>query len=265
MLNAAPFLPFPLEILFVSLLGLVLGSFASALAYRAPRGLSWGAGKASCRSACPSCDHKLSALDLVPLFSWLFLRGRCQYCRAPVSVSYPLAEALSLLMVLGVYAVFGFSVQAALIALAVPFLVALLLVDFEHMILPNSLVAGVFVSGLLVHAWNAIEGNLALEDILQTYLAAAFLYGSILWSLGWIMQKILRKEALGFGDVKFFAVCGFWLGVAPLHSLCLIAGAGGLFLGGVWKVAFKQDVFPFGPSLILGFYGVLLLRGAGVL
>lgn len=260
MADIAALFPFPLQIFIFAALGLILGSFASALAYRAPRGMSWGFGKAI-RSACPECKKPLAPIDLIPIFSWLLLKGKCRHCGVPIPPAYPLIELSSLVMALGIYAAFGFSFVGLVTVLVVPFLVALLAVDLEHMILPDTLVAATFVTGLFYHvasgvSWAAIGGS---------YLVAGLLYGLMFFVLGWIMEKILKKEALGFGDVKFFAVSGFWLGLTALPALCLLSGIGGVVLGIIWKMVFRQDIFPFGPSLILGFYAVLLLQGIGYL
>lgn len=116
-------------------LGLVLGSFASAMAYRIPRGVSW----VSARSACTSCGHVLSALDLIPFFSWAFLRGRCRHCRAVIGWRYPLIELSTLLACLAVQGVWGFHYPALSTMLAMPFLVAAVAIDFEFMILPDQI------------------------------------------------------------------------------------------------------------------------------
>jgi len=241
------------QIIIFSLFGLAFGSFATALAHRIPLEQGWGL-RNKMRSACPSCGSVLKIRDLIPVFSWLFLRGKCRACKAKISPMYPAIELATLAAVLGIYAVYGFTEQGFIAALAMPFLIALLAIDLKHFILPDALVGALAVLSIAFHGTNII-------DFLAPGLAFAFL----LWLLGWVMEKALKKEALGFGDVKFFGVAGFWLGFAPLAPLCLMAGVLGVVMGLVWRVVFKSEIFPFGPALIVSFYACLLLQGLNMI
>lgn len=138
---------FVLELLAVIFTGLVFGSFASALIYRIPHDIPWfyqtskDKNKAeACRSACPHCGYTLRVRDLIPLLSWLFLRGTCRQCRATISPMYPLAELCTLSGFVAVYFGFGLDWQYTALYLLVPVLVALLFIDIEHYLLPNELV-----------------------------------------------------------------------------------------------------------------------------
>lgn len=244
----ASLLPYPVQLFIIAILGLALGSFATALTHRVPKGMDWGLFQKT-RSQCPSCGKTLGAVDLVPVFSWVFLKGRCRQCKAPISPVYPLVELLTVAAVLGVYAAFGPTVQGLIAICAMPFLAALLAIDLKQYILPDALVLVLFLLGLAFHGLEALD-----------FLISAAAYALILWALGWGMSRILKKDALGFGDVKFFGVCGLWLGFAPLSALCLIAGLSGVVLGIIWKLAFKSEIFPFGPSLIVAFYLCLILQ-----
>jgi len=144
----------------------------------------------------------------------------------------------------------------------IPFLVALIMIDFEHMILPNQLVAIIFGLGAITLGLKIGQTPQALSNWLIIYAGGAMLYGFFAYALGATMEKILKKEALGFGDVKFFAAVGIWLGIPVLGYFCMIAGGIGVALGLVWKKITAEEVFPFGPALILSFYAVLLLQGS---
>lgn len=250
------------EIIIVIFLGLVFGSFATALIYRVPRNLPWARGVASARwSCCPGCEKVLRPLDLVPLLSWALNRGACRHCKAGISPVYPLTELGVLLACLGVYAVFGLTPEGCLILAAVPFLFALLVIDFEFLILPNQLVVITGALGLLrlaalVHA-GADPAFLAVE-----YLLAAPVYLGFVWGLRWVVTRMLKKDALGLGDVKFFCVAGLWLGLSGLSWFCIGAGFLGILLGSFWQTLKKERLFPFGPALIVALYGVLLLRSS---
>ncbi len=265
------------EMLLVGFAGLVLGSFSTALSWRVPRGESWVWKKVSPaqrklsaplyagRSACPSCGKALAVHDLVPLFSWLFLRGRCRFCAAPIGARYPLIELGTLLAALGGYAAWGFSPALLFLLLALPFLVALFVIDLEHYILPDQLVLPLAVIGgafVLSTGWPmyGISVPLFMHAVLPS-VGAAFLYGSFAWGAGALLSFFLKKDALGGGDVKFFAVAGLWLGISAFPFFLILSGFAGVFLGLLWRGLFKTPVFPFGPALIVSFYILLLSDG----
>lgn len=262
----------------VGLVGLLLGSFASALIWRVPRGFSWVFGFTAAsgdgserkkksrglfaRSACPQCESPLTFYDLVPFFSWLFLKGRCRYCHKPIGVIYPAAEFLTLLACLGLYAVWGMSVIFWITVAAMPFLVALLFIDFNHMILPNQLVGILGLLGTAALVFHAYA--MAAPVMLASGIFAAFLYAALAWGTGALVGRILRKEALGTGDVKFFAVAGIWLGFVYLPFFLILSGVAGIVIGLAYKIVRRQTLFPFGPALILSLYFSIILKGLGI-
>lgn len=238
-------------ILLTILIGLILGSFTSALSWRVARGEGWVKG----RSRCPQCGANLTARDLIPIFSWLFLRGRCRHCRARIGIRYPLIELGILAGCLAVYVAWGFTTPGLLGMLALPFLVTLLLVDVDQMILPDSMNLILAAGGLLFSA---------ILHVLPMHALAALIYGGIIWLAGWIVGRVLKKDALGLGDVKFMAVAGLWLGLAWLPYFLLIAGAAGVIFGVLWRYLRGQATFPFGPALIAAFFACFLLYGFGI-
>lgn len=252
---------FYVELFFVFILGLALGSFSTALIYRIPRGISWVADnkdKAS-RSKCTQCGHVLGVWDLIPFFSWLFLKGRCRYCKHKFSALYPLTELLSAILCCIAFLSLGLELKTAFIIIAIPFLLALIIIDFEHYILPNQLNVILFVLGGLYLFASYFSGDLSLDIIFYNNVLAAFLYGFTLWLLGWMTTKVLKKEALGFGDVKFFVVAGLWLGFQPWPYFLILSGVIGIAFSVFWRVYKKVEIFPFGPSLIASFFILLLL------
>lgn len=254
-------IPFFFELVSVGILGLILGSFATALISRIPEGKS--VFTSSSRSACTSCGCKLKARDLIPLFSWLFQRGKCRYCNARVSVSYPLVEAATSALCVGAFLLNkgDMMVYVPLIA-ASPILVALLVIDLKHKILPNILVLILMALGLLRLAALIMTHDTITEALLMRYLGGAALYGVFAYALGWITSKVLNKPALGMGDVKFFAAAGLWLGISQLATFCILSGVLGVVLGLFWQKIKKETVFPFGPALILAFITLLWFGGS---
>jgi leader peptidase (prepilin peptidase)/N-methyltransferase len=260
-----------LEWLVVVFVGLVLGSFTTAVSFRVPRGIPWAFGPSkdrsgqemsAYRSACPSCQKKLGFFDLIPVFSWLLLQGRCRSCKVPIPIRYPLIELGVVLSLIIAYLVFGFSASLVFAALAIPFLWALFVIDFEYLILPNQLVAILGGIGLLrlFYRWG-IEGRMTDMQVLE-YLSAAVVFAFFIWFLGFVMSKALKKDSLGFGDVKFFAVAGLWHGLGALAAFSLISGLSGIVFALIWRWKTKEEVFPFGPALIFSFYVLLLLDGS---
>lgn len=241
-------------------LGLCLGSFATAMIARIPEGRSWIASRAKAeRSACPHCDHQLGAFDLVPLLSWLFLRGRCRYCREAIGGRYPATECLTLLMCMAVYGAWGWAAQGVVLLIAVPFLVSMLVIDLDHMILPDQLQAILFALGL---AFVFFSGSAA--SMYPAALLAAVIYCVLAYVLAKGGAVLLKRDALGMGDVKFFAVAGLWLGGWSLPAFMMLAGVGGVLLGLGWKIFVKTPRFPFGPALIFALFVLLLLRAPTV-
>ncbi len=142
----------------------------------------------------------------------------------------------------------------------VPFLAALFVIDMDHMILPDHLTLacaalGAGFIGLLAFesGWQAVFMN--------HILGGAVFFALFAWAMGAVMKLALKKEALGFGDVKFFGMAGLWLGVASLPLFLISAGVMGLLWGLAWGVFKKERLFPFGPALILAFYLCLLAQG----
>lgn len=260
-----------IEIIFVICFGLVNGSFATALVWRLPRDIPIltvsNDQKKFARSACPRCKKKLSFKDLVPLFSWIFLKGECRYCGKSIGLRYPLIEAAVLLGCLGVYSVWGFTVPAFIIMAAVPLLVALLVIDLDHMILPNKLVffAAVLAIILFLYQWLTYSSYYGFGQQAFLKMAGMAVFAFVAWMVGRTMEIMLKKEALGMGDVKFFAMAGLWLGVLYLPFFLIFAGLCGLLIGVFYRFYLKKQLFPFGPALILALYTGLLLQGLEII
>lgn len=199
-------------------------------------------------SACPSCGNDLGVRDLVPFFSWVFLRGRCRFCQMKIGWRYPLIELATLFLCMGFYGAYGFTPQVfALFALA-PVLVAIVAIDLHCKIIPDSLnlaiaffgLAAFFLSGQeLPVLWAAIDG--------------ALLYGGGAILLRLIFTRLLKREPMGLGDVKFLGAAGIWLGTdAEAAALFMIlSGSLGVALALLWRKLKGEAEFPFGPALVL--------------
>ncbi len=235
------------------LVGLVLGSFLNVVIYRVPRGNFF----AEQRSFCPHCHAQLGARDLIPVFSFLFLRGRCRHCKEPISWRYPLVELFcGGLAVLCLWR-FGLSWQALFAFFLFLILTAVSLIDFDTMEIPD-LFHVVLLPFAVAAIWLWPEVSLG-----------ARLIGLVAVSLPMLILTILIADAFGGGDIKLMAVCGFLLGYANTLLAFFIA----LLVGGVCAVVLliqkrKQKgaarMMPFGPSLCAG-VAVALLFGKELL
>lgn len=252
-------LPAIFYIISVTLLGLCLGSFASALSWRLPRGISF----VTERSQCTACRATLGVVDLVPVFSWLFLRGKCRRCKAPIGWRYPAIELATLLLCYIFLWRFGFSAQLIPLLLLAPVIVSIIDIDLHHKIIPDGLNACVALFGFMCLALAAVDsGNppAYITDHGGTALAGAALYGLGSLGLRYGMMLVLKKDPLGLGDVKFYAAVGFWFGlnIEALAAFLLISGVMAVFLALLWRKVKKEMEFPFGPALVLAFLLVLL-------
>ncbi len=244
MLSLPPF--FTAYILSIAaLLGLVFGSFCNAWAWRIVRGESIVRG----RSRCALCGHVLAPRDLVPLLSWLSLRGRCRYCGAPISPRYPAAELLSGAYYVSVVLRYGLTLDALRLLILGSLLLTASLVDLEVMELPDCLLLGGALSALLrlPGGWrDALLGALAVAGPLLLLVLLA--------------DRLTGRETMGGGDVKLVALLGLHFGPAQTLLLLILACALGLLLGTAQKKA-KGAPFPFGPALSLAAWLTALAGG----
>jgi len=230
--------------------GLVLGSFLNSLIYRLPRGISVARG----RSFCPKCGHQLQALDLVPLFSFIFLKGKCRYCRAPISWRYPLVELLSGTGLALIFWFYGFSVAFFQWAVLYLLLFPLFFIDLEHKLLPDAItIPGIFM-------------GLAFQ-VGQGYFWQSLLGAAIGGGLFFLIY-LLWKGGMGGGDIKLALMVGAFLGyplVLVWFFISFILGAIGGIIGMlVFKLKGKSAI-PFGPyltvaALITAFWGSSILE-----
>ncbi|MSP42256.1 MAG: prepilin peptidase [Alphaproteobacteria bacterium] len=237
-----------------ALLGLLFGSFAGLVAYRLPKGEAVMAG----RSRCTQCGHALGAADLVPVLSWLRSRGRCRHCGGTVAWRYPLIEiATALLFVLALMAA-GPGLKVIMLGLLAVGLVIITAIDLEYQIIPDQISLALAGLGL---GYQALADTTFAGWLSAGAGAAAGI--SIAWLLRALFQRIKGREALGLGDVKFFAVAGLWTGVHGLADFMMFSGLAGILFAAGWQWRGGDAVFPFGPALAAGLYAVVLLKAGG--
>lgn len=238
-------------LLLALIVGLCLGSFATAASARLPERLPL----LNDRSRCPSCRTVLGARDLVPLLSWIAARGRCRHCATAVSLRYPATEAVAAALVVLAWLQFGATVETLLLAALATALVILTVTDLEHRIIPDPVNAAVALLGI---AWVGWRHGAEVSAWGEAGVGAALL-GGLALVLRLVFSRVSGREAMGLGDVKFMAAAGIWLGPFGFAPFLMLSGLAGIGLAVGWRLATGQRSFPFGPCLAAGLYAWLLL------
>ncbi|RTL49019.1 MAG: prepilin peptidase [Rhodocyclaceae bacterium] len=246
-----------------ALLGLLIGSFLNVVIHRLPKMMEqeWAAQCADLkgedapkapkltlatpRSRCPHCGHAISALENIPVLSYLVLRGRCMGCQAPISPRYPMVEALTGLL-------FGFAawklgpgwpLAGALLFMAA--CIALTFIDFDTQLLPDDITLPLLWAGLIFNLSNSFTN-------LQSAVVGAMAGYLSLWSVYWLFKLATGKEGMGYGDFKLLAAIGAWLGWQMLPLTILLSSFVGAIVGIALMVLARHGrnvPIPFGPYL----------------
>ena len=260
-------------------LGLCVGSFLNVVIHRLPKMLERG-WQAQCaelrgenpapgpvynlvvpRSACPACGAPITALQNVPVVSWLMLRGQCAGCKAPISARYPVVEVLGGLLAACAVWRFGVTPQGIAACVLLWSLLALTMIDFDTQLLPDSITLPLLWAGLIANLWHTFA---SLPDAVIGALAG---YLS-LWTIYWLFKLIRGKEGMGYGDFKLLAALGAWLGWQLLPVIVLLSSVVGAGIG-ISLIVFKgrdhSVPLAFGPYLAIAgaialFFGSTLVK-----
>ena len=220
--------------------GLIVGSFLNVVAYRLPRHESLIAPG----SHCPSCDAPIKPYDNLPVLGWLRLRGRCRSCHAQISWRYPVVEAVTAVLAVAVILCRSSAHDIALGLTLVAVLVPVALIDFDHRIIPNVIMAPAAVAALAI-------GAITRPDGLTTQLIAGAAAGGFL-----LFFALAYPRGMGMGDVKLAAVLGLFLGrsvaVALFVGVSLGAVVGALIVAREGVTKGRKTAIPFGPFLAIG-------------
>jgi leader peptidase (prepilin peptidase)/N-methyltransferase len=254
-------------VIVAGLVGLCVGSFINVVVHRLPKMLD-RAWREQCaeltgeelpeqprynllvpRSQCPACGHRISALENVPLLSYLFLRGRCSACAAPISARYPSVELLTGALTIAVVLRFGVVPAAAAACFLLWSLIALTFIDFDTQLLPDSITLPLLWTGLLANLAGWVPG-VSLRDAVVGAIAGYL----VLWAVYWAFKLIRGKEGMGYGDFKLLSALGAWLGWQMVPAIVLLASLVGALIG-IGLVVFKgrdhQIPLAFGPYLAI--------------
>ena len=248
------------------LLGLMVGSFLNVVIHRLPQmmELDWQAERLEAegkplpeqsrynlvtpRSCCPNCQHAITALENIPIISYLALGGKCSQCKTAISLRYPMVELLTASLVGLASWHFGYSSLAVASWLIIFALVALTFIDLDTHLLPDDITLPLLWAGLLFNL------NHGFTDLTSAVIGAAAGY-LVLWSVYWLFKLVTGKEGMGYGDFKLLAALGAWFGWQLLPAVILLSSVAGSIIG-IALIVFskhrREIPIPFGPYLALG-------------
>jgi len=236
------------DLIFVIILGALWGSFANVCIIRMPQGKGVVVG----RSFCVKCNKKIQWFDNIPIISYLLLKFKCRNCKTKISFQYFLVETISLINFLVLYLIFGLSLTTLfLIILSVVFLI-IFFIDLKHYIIPNSLTYSMMILGFI----KSFVPNLdpIFPNYLNSLIGGLLGYG-IIWSIIYFYRQFKKKEGMGLGDAKLFAVIGFWFGWISIPFVIFLSSIIALLsvLPDLLRSSKKlSSQIPFGPFIILG-------------
>jgi leader peptidase (prepilin peptidase)/N-methyltransferase len=264
-----------MPILFISIsfvVALLVGSFLNVVIYRLPIMMEreW---RAQCeeiaatpavelptgrfdlvapRSRCPACGQQITALQNIPVISYLMLGGKCVNCQAPISRRYPIIELMTAILTGIVTWRFGFGWEAATAVLMTWALIAISVIDIDHQIIPDSISLPLIWAGLFLSLFHDAAGAEILFIEPRTAIAGGLAGYLSLWSIYHLFRLLTGKEGMGYGDFKLLAALGAWLGWQMLPLIILLSAAVGAVVG-ISLIVLKRHErsvpIPFGPYL----------------
>ncbi len=205
-------------------------------------------------STCPHCGHRIRWYENIPVVSYLFLKGQCRQCHAPISLRYPLIELLTAILSTLVIYQLGFNYAGFAAVVFTWALISLTFIDVDHQLLPDRITLPLLWLGLLVNSQNLFTSlHSAVFGAVAGYL--------VLWSVYWLFKLLTGKEGMGYGDFKLLAALGAWCGISQIPLLILLSSVAGVLLA-VLLMLFKRheasNPLPFGPYLAIAGWIALL-------
>lgn len=261
-----------------AMLGLLVGSFLNVVIHRLPRMMEneW---RAQCgelassaaqtlapvaekqiynlvvpRSACPNCGRQITAVENIPIVSYLALRGQCRGCKRKINPRYPIVEGITALLSGLIAWHFGFGLAGVSALIFIWAMIALTFIDADTQLLPDSITLPLLWLGLIVNI------NGAFTDLRSAALGAAFGYLA-LWSVYWMFKLVTKKEGMGHGDFKLLAAIGAWLGWQVLPLVILLSSVVGAVVGIILILLARLGrniPLPFGPYLAMAGFIALM-------
>lgn len=243
-----------LNSIFIFIIGMVLGSFYNVVGYRLPNNMSI----VFPNSSCPNCNKKLKFYELIPIFSYIFLLGKCKACKKKISIIYPLFELLTGILFLLSYLVFGLSYEFIFAITFISILIVISISDLRYYIIPDE----VIIIGIILLIIEMILNSVINDTNLVIGVLIPLLNGigafAIIFLFKFLGDLILKKECLGGGDIKLLFIIGLVLGFDMSIVAIFIASFIALPLSIVSLIKNDNNVLPFGPYLSLASIIILL-------
>ena len=238
---------------------MIIGSFLNVCIYRIPEGKSINFP----RSHCMKCGHVLGPQELVPVLSYLALGGKCKSCKASISPRYMCIEILTGIGFGTIYTIYGTSSQTIFHCIFLSFMIVLTMIDWDHMILPTRIIMWGTGFTLII---KLIEYSINREIVV---LLESILGGLAGFLIFWLLYKgsimILKKEGLGYGDVRLMGLLGLYIGIDYIFLMIIIACIVASIFGIIFLAINKESrPFPLGPFLNLGAF-IIILYGDQIL
>lgn len=237
--------------LIVFVVGMIFGSFFNVIIYRLPKHLSIVLG----RSKCPSCQNKIKSYDLIPVMSYLFLKGKCRHCGTKISIRYPIIELLTGVLWGFTFYQFGFQIISIFYCIFASLLLILMFIDIDCMILPDSLILLIMINAIII---AFLQPEISLFNRSLGFLSVSGMM---------LVVSLIKNGGFGGGDIKLMMACGFLLGL----KLVIMAFVFAIIIGGMQAIYLlfikkQKDIYmPFGPALCIScyfsvFYGEVILQ-----
>ena len=212
------------------------------------------------RSHCQKCKHQITALENIPVISFLFLRGKCSQCKTKISNRYWLVELLTAILSTLVVYHFGWSLASLCGVVLTWYLIAIALIDFDTLVIPDQFSLSLMWLGLFISLWHVfVEPSSAIKGALLGYL--------LLWSIFQLFKLITGKEGMGYGAFKLLAAAGAWFGIKGVLVTVIISAFAGSILGIMYlhlSKNSKDKPLPFGPYLAVGIW-ITMVYGQGII
>jgi leader peptidase (prepilin peptidase) / N-methyltransferase len=223
--------------LFFLIIGACMGSFVTMASHRLPKkdGIFFK------RSYCPYCNQTLKIFSLIPIFSWIFQKGHCSFCKKSIGIKYLITEIVTALLFLFIYLKFSISWNTLIVSCLTILLMIITIVDLETSIIPDSLQILVAIIAFTYIIYNKIN--------ISERLISSIVYFSTIYAVSWLLAKVKKQEVIGGGDIKLITIAGLFLGLQNFPNFLFLSGFIGVILSLIWTKSKRQKLFPFGPAL----------------
>ena len=225
---------------FVFVLGLIVGSFLNVVIFRVPNGESI----VRPPSHCGNCGTRLRSIDLIPVVSYIILKGKCRYCKASISMRYPLVELFTGVLFYMGYIFLGLNWEILFYFIYVSLLISITMIDFDHQIIPDGLVIFGFIISIVENIVNV--GLLGIDIRIMDNIFGLLAGGGI-----FLIIALVSKGGMGGGDIKLMALLGFIFGLESIIMIAMIAFIVGAIISIVLlitKIKTRKEPIPFGPA-----------------